>query len=162
MSQRAISGGRGRRATPAVGDEVRVPADARNEFARYEHSPGREGTREPIDGIIVTIREISSGRRVKVAAGDPDRYVFELLDDRTFDPRVSSKANSQGVTARRIQDGPAFGQVQQALREHPGATQRASGDDMLRQPPFSAILDGWRLVRVCAAHVEVKEPPQRG
>ena len=160
MAQRASKSGK--RVTPAVGDEVRVPADVRNEFVGYEHSRGLEGTREPVDGIIISIREIASGQRVKVAAGDPRGYVFDLLDDRTFDPRVSSKSNTQGVTGGRVYDSPAFGQIQRALREHADRTVAAGADALLGQEPLSAILDGWRLVRVCAARVEVKETRQEG
>jgi len=150
---------RKRRATPAVGDAVRVPADIRNEFARYEHSPGMEGTREPLDGLVVSIREISSGQRIKVAAGDARRYVFDLLHDQTFDPHLSAKANSQGVTAGRVHESPVYGKVQAALREQSRRGTTAAYDT-LSQPPLSSILDGWRLVRVCAADVDVTEPPE--
>lgn len=144
--------------TPAVGDEVRVPADARNEHARYGHPPAREGARDPLDGIIAAILEIATGERVKVAAGDPRRYVFDLLHNHTFDPRVSSKLNSEGATAGRVQDSPAYRQVQRALRERAGAAvSRLSAEDQLGQQPFSSLLDGWRLVRVCTSRLEVKE-----
>jgi len=149
---------RTRRPTPAIGDEVRVPVDVRNEFAGYEHSPGLEGAREPVDGLVVAIREISSGARVKVAAGDARRYVFDLLHDQTFDPRVSSKTNSQGVLAGRVQEGPTYAQVQEVLRGPAAKTRNFTARDLLGQPPFSNILDGWRLVRIRAARVEVKEP----
>lgn len=150
--QRETSRGR---ATPAVGDHVRVPAKARNEFARYGCLPSAGGAREPVDGLIVSIREISSGKPVKVAAGDPRRYVFELLHMQTFDPRVSSQGNSQGAAAGRIRDSLTFAQVQQALRERARRSAPIGVHDMLSQPPFSDLLDGWRLMRFCCAQVNV-------
>lgn len=160
MAQRK-SAGKGsssrRRTTPAIGDEVRVPAETRNEFVRYEHAPGTEGGREPIDGVIASIREISSGQLLKVAAGDARRYVFDLVRNDTFDPRVSSKRNSQGVIAGRVRDSAIFRELQQALRQHAGKAPTTAAIDMLAQPPFSDLLDGWRLIRVHAARVEVKE-----
>jgi hypothetical protein len=149
---------RTRRPTPAIGDEVRVPVEVRNEFVGYEHSSGLEGTREPVGGLVVSIRDISSGERVKVAAGEARRYVLDLLHHQTFDPRVSSKTNSQGVTAGRVQEGSTYAQVQKALRGQAARAASSTAADLLGQPPFSNILDGWRLVRVCAASVEVTEP----
>jgi hypothetical protein len=84
--------------------------------------------------------------------------VFDLLHDRTFDLRVSSKGNSQGATAGRPQRAQAFALVQRALRELAGRTAPASGRDALAGPPLQELLDGWRLVRVCADDVEVREP----
>jgi len=146
-----------RAVSPAVGDEVRVPADARNEHARYGHPPAREGARDPLDGIVAAIRDIATGERVKVAAGDPRRYVFDLLHNQTFDPRVSSKVNSEGATAGRVHEGPAYRQVQRALRERAGQAAALSAEDLLSQAPFSTLLDGWRLVRICTGRLEVKE-----
>ena len=159
MTQRESRSGAGRtrRPTPAVGDEVRLAADVRNEYSRYEHAPGNERTREPVDGLVVAIREISSGQRVKVAAGDARRYVFDVMHNQTFDPRFSSKGNAQDASAGRVQDSQAFTRVQSALRERSGKSEQ-SADELLLNPPLSALLDGWRLVRVCAGRVEVKEP----
>ena len=148
---------RGRRPTPAIGDGVRVATDARNEFLRYEHSPGTEGARRPIDGMVVAIREISSGQPVIVAAGDARRYVFDLLDDQSFDPRVSSKRNSQGVSAGRVRDAEAYHQVKQALRQLAGRAAPASGYSALAGPPLSELLDGWRVIRVRTPQVDVME-----
>jgi len=161
MAQRK-STARRPRTTPVVGDEVRVPAEVHNEFARYGCLPSAQGAREPVDGLIVSIREISSGEPVKVAAGDPRRYVFDLLHSQTFDPRVSSKSNSQGVVAGRIQDSPAFAQVQRTLRERARKNPPIRAYDMLSQPPFSDLLDGWRLMRFCSAHVNVLASAERG
>jgi hypothetical protein len=157
--QKSTAKGSSRRrgTTPAVGDEVRVPAETRNEFVGYEHAPSAEGAREPLDGLVVSIREISSGQLLKVAAGDARHYVFDLVRNDTFDPRVSSKRNSQGVIAGRFHDSAVFRELQQALRQHAGKTAATAAVDMLAQPPFSDMLDGWRLVRVHAARVEVKE-----
>jgi hypothetical protein len=157
MAQRESRSGRTRRPTPAVGDEVRLAADVRNEHARYEHFSVSERTREPVDGLVVAIREISSGQRVKVAAGDARRYVFDILHDQTFDPSFSSKGNSQGASVGRVQDSQTFSRMQRALRERSGKSEQ-SADEMLLNPPLSTLLDGWRLVRVCAARVDVKEP----
>lgn len=157
--QRSSSRGR---VTPAIGDEVRVPAEVRNEHTNYEHAPGAEGAREPIDGLVVSIREISSGHHVKVAAGEPRNYVFDLLHLQTFDPRFASKANSQGVTVGRIEDGSTYGEVQAALRHRTVQSKETNAESLLREPPLADLLDGWRLVRVCAAEVQVKEPRQAG
>ncbi|HUT73399.1 MAG TPA: hypothetical protein VM221_01015 [Armatimonadota bacterium] len=157
MAQQRSTRGR-KRLTPAIGDEVRVPADTRNQFSRYEHFAATEWARQPIDGLVVSIREISSGQPVKVAAGPARRYVFDLLHDRTFDLRVSSKGNSQGATAGRPQRAQAFALVQRALRQLAGRSAPASGGDALAGPPLQELLDGWRLVRVCADDVEVREP----
>jgi hypothetical protein len=156
MAQRESRSGRSRRPTPAVGDEVRLAADVRNEYAYYERASGGERTREPVDGVVVAIREISSGQRVKVAAGDARRYVFDIIQNQTFDPRFSSKANAQGATPGHVQGSEAFRRVQTALRERSGKSEE-SADELLLNPPLSAMLDGWRIVRVCAARVDVKE-----
>jgi len=153
--QRSSSRGR---PTPAIGDEVRVPAEVRNEHANYEHAPDAEGAREPIDGLVISIREISSGHHVKVAAGESRNYVFDLLQSQTFDPRFASKSNSQGVTAGRIEEGSAYLEVQAALRRRTVQARETNAENLLHEPPLAGLLDGWRLVRVCAAEVHVKEP----
>lgn len=144
--------------TPAVGDQVRVPTDVRNDFRPYEHSPGTPGARQPLDGTLIAIREISSGRPVKVAAGDPRGYVFDILDDRTFDPRVAAKANSQGAISGQVRTSAAFHRVQQAIRQRTGRTAPVNGAGALAESPLHGLLDGWRVVRVCTAQIEVTEP----
>ena len=152
----------GKSPTPAVGDSARVPADTRNEFHGYERAPRAEASRQPIDGIIAAIREISSGQPVKVAAGDARRYVFDLLHDRTFDPRVSSKSNSAGAAPDRLEESEMFVRVQGLLRQMAGRAAPASGCDALGKPPLHGVLDGWRLIRVWAAHVQVRAPREQG
>jgi len=142
-----------------LGDEVRVPTDTRNDFRRYAHSAGTMSPRQPIDGIIVAIRDIASGRPVRAAAGDARRYVFDLLHEQTFDPRTSSKTNSQGAAPGHVQDADAFVRLQQALHHLAGRDAPPSGLTALSAPAVRSRLDGWRIIRVCASNVEVKQAP---
>ena len=117
-----------------------------------------EGDGEATEGIVCSIREIASGKLVAKTKGEPGGYLLEVLHHRTFRPQFSSNRNT-GVSGRAqaLQNVP-WARLREILRE--SAKQHrlysyASGG--LPNEVFGSLLDGWRVVRVRAASVELRQ-----
>ena len=136
--------------TISVGDEVTCAGA--NRLRRYRPLSDAGGTpaRESVSGIVCSIRDIRTGETVKVATGDMDQYVFEVLDTETFAPGVSSPANS---------DTPAARQRVQALLERlrQGKQMPTMAAATLPQGALDP-LDGWRIVKLHGAEISPAGP----
>lgn len=143
----------------SVGDAVRIPPDARG-LRMHEPPASGAGLRaaEAIEGTVISIRNIATGRLVQKSRGDLSGYVLEVVHNETF-TRLSSDRNLGG----RRNGGRAPGadtqarltQLLQELASKGELPSAAAGD--LSQEPFHSLLDGWRVVKVKAEQVEAAE-----
>jgi len=144
----------------AVGDAVRLPADTSNQMARYD--PGFLGAArgaEAIEGIVCSIRQISSGKLVPVTQGKLQGYVLEVLHSHTFAPQFSSTRNTGGPRGpERVSDSPSWKRLRVLLREMASERQFVSAaPGGLAREPFASLLDGWRVIKVRAEVIELVE-----
>jgi hypothetical protein len=137
----------------AVGDWVLLRGDSDG------RPPGlrTEGDGEATEGIVCSIRQIATGKLVAKTKEEPGGYLLEVLHQRTFRSQFSSSRNAGGPGAQALR-GPAWSSLRQILQE--AAKQRrfysyASG--RLPNEVFGSLLDGWRVVRVRAAAVELRQ-----
>jgi len=140
----------------AVGDAVRVPAEAAERIARTAPA-GRSP--EPIEGLVCAIRAIATGKLVSRTRGSLQEYVLEILHERTFNRRFSSPSNTGGPAgAATGAQSPSWRRAQALLRhmaERKELLSEASGG--LSEGPFAGVLDGWRVVKVRAEEAELVE-----
>ncbi len=143
----------------APGEVVRLPLREHNRFAGYDprHLQGEEASGWPIEGIILSLREISSGQLVPLASGDPGRYVLEVLHSRSFDPSFASVQNA-GRAAAPGQTSPIWAKVRALLSSLAAERKLVSlADGSLASSSLASLLDGWRIIKVRADEVEVPE-----
>lgn len=142
----------------AVGDEVRLPVELPNQIRHYdprEEFLGRSG--DGIEGIVYSIREIATGKLVAKTQGPLEKYVLEVLHDRTFHLQYSSARNTGGPKgASEVHDNQNWMRIREALRQMASRSELASqSPDRIRGDLFSSLLDGWRVVKLRANLVEV-------
>ena len=142
----------------AIADWVRVPAE-QVMGPSAAPTPAATARRESIGGLICSIRDVRTGALVSTASGDLSHYLLEIVPDRCFQSRFASDRNSGGPRGpESVTANPVWRELRHELRE---ATRRgelpshASGG--LDRPPFAGLLDGWRLLRARANHVEPLE-----
>jgi hypothetical protein len=140
----------------AVGDAVKLPADARNLIGRYDPSVahGARGA-ETIEGIVCSIRAIRTGRLVAKTRGSLAGFVLEIIHSATFRRDASAKSAAGARGNGRLTESPVWRRLRELLRESAGTKQllsAASGG--LSGDPYSSLLDGWRVVKVKAELVE--------
>lgn len=134
----------------AVGDHVRLKNRDINEHPSYQIKNAEVAfTREPADGIVLSIREIKSGRLVTQATGNIDQYVVELLYDNTFNPRYASTRNAPR-TAERATAAPAWRRIHAMLRDLAAKGELISTNtpNFLTESPLAKYLDGWKVLKV--------------
>jgi hypothetical protein len=144
----------------AVGDEVRLPVEMANQFRHYDARQellGRTG--DAIEGLVCSIREILTGKRVAKTHGPLEKYVLEIVHNRTFSAQYGSRQNNRDRSGRPAADLAA---CEARLRLADLLRQAASNgevagqaSDLLTKDPFAALLDGWRVVKLRANLVEV-------
>ena len=144
----------------AVGDVVRLPANARNQLSRYEPRLARVARgADAVEGIVCSIRDISTGRLTAKTRGDLDRYVLDVLHHRTFTAHFSSDRNTGGPKGSdQLRDNPSWVRLRALLREAAAEghfLSAASGE--LSRDLFSSLLDGWRVVKVRAELIDIVE-----
>jgi len=141
----------------AVGDVVRLPAEARNQIARYDPNLA-QGTRgaEAIEGIVCAIRRIATGKLVPKTRGALEGHVLEILHSQTFRVYLSSDRNTGGPRGpERLTDNPIWLQLREQLKAMADKKELVSAAPAgLWEQQFSALLDGWRIVKVKAEEVE--------
>lgn len=146
--------------TIAIGDQVRVPLQAANAFPGYSlpREPG-EFLSEPIEGLVCSIREVSTGQLTAVASGRLDQFVFEILHSRTFNPRFSSEHNVGGArVARPVQEYDRWKRLRQRLRESAEKGQLLShASQGLVKEVLGTMLQGWRVTKVRTDAIESME-----
>ncbi len=142
----------------AVGDVVRMPTEIASELAEHGLSRDRFGRNvDAVEGIVCSIRDISSGKLLAKTRGELDGYMLEILQDRTFLPQFSANKNSGGPKGTAVvRENPNWVRVRNVLLDMTGRSElisQASGG--FGSEPFSALLDGWRVVKLRANLVVV-------
>ena len=142
--------------TLAVGDHVRLKSRAANQHQSFQLTRDELSTQyEPVDGIVLSIREIATGRLLAETSGDLDSYVIELLNERTFSPRYASQRNAPRGTDHPTA-APAWTRLRQALRQaaDSGTLYSSTMPTLLTDSPLAKLLDGWKVLRVRSRDIE--------
>jgi hypothetical protein len=142
------------------GDAVRLSLRIHNQYAGYDPRLLREeGASRQIEGIVLSIREIATGKLVPLATGNFNQYVLEIIHNRSFDPTFASLQNAgKVVPGERNRISPLWQKVQLGLRQMAKERKLISlADGSFSASPINALLDGCRIVKVRADEVE---PPE--
>lgn len=152
------SGGRKRPVSISVGDEIRVPVEVAKQLRPSE--PQRSLTdrsSEGIEGLVCSIREISTGKFVAKTHGALEGFMLEVLNDRTFHPQFSSARNTGGPRGPvEVHRNPTWVRMRDALQkmaDRQELTSLTGGGAAIE--PFASLLDGWRVVKLRASVAEV-------
>jgi len=147
---------------PGVGDHVRLKSRAVNRHQSFRLATSESATvLEPVEGLILSIRNITSGQLVKQAEGNLDDYVMEIIYDHTFSTRYASLRN-----APRGADIPtataSWKRLRAALRSaaDQGQFYSTSTPNLLTDSPLAALLDGWKVIKVRSTNIENLEKPE--
>ena len=149
--------------TLAVGDHVRLPMRSLNEHATYQVTDNQVApAREPVDGLVLSIRNISNGELVKSTRGDLRQYVFEIIYDRTFSSKFASLTNAPRGS-ERPQATPRWQRVRTLLRE--GAAQEqlysSAQPTLMTESPLARFVDGWKIVKVRSKEIDSLEQQEK-
>ncbi|MFB3880412.1 MAG: hypothetical protein ACE149_04070 [Armatimonadota bacterium] len=141
-------------ASVAIGDAVRISAS--NLIGRYDPSVALERGGEVIEGLVSSIRQISTGKLVPKTTADLSGYVLEVVHTQTFRPHLASDANTGGARASDdARESPAWHRLQTALRAMAGSKRLVSiSTGGISDGSIRPLLDGWRVVKVKAQHAE--------
>lgn len=148
--------------TFAVGDHVRLKHSLANEHQSYQIANKQIAfMRESIDGLILSIRDISTGKLMSSTTGELTDYVIELLYDNTFSAKFASLKNAPR-TAERPTAAPAWRRMQAILRDMAakGELLSTSSPDFLQNSPLTKMLDGWKVIKVRSHEISTLEKPQ--
>jgi hypothetical protein len=141
----------------AIGDAVRIPAEERNLIGRYDPAAAQDGRgREGIEGVVCSVREIRTGKLVPKTSGDLSDFVLEVVHSQTFRLHYASDRNTGGPRGPEdFRENPVWQTLRAALREMAASKKLVStaGGGMAEEP-LRSLLDGWRVVKVKAQHVE--------
>jgi hypothetical protein len=144
----------------APGDEVRLPLRIHNRVHGYDPRLLREDVpSRAIEGLVLSVREIATGKLVPLASGEFSQYVLEVLHNRSFDAIFSSTQNAgKSTMGQRPQNTPMWARVKSALHQM-GAERKliSLADGTLNASPLATMLDGWRIVKVRANEIEAVE-----
>ncbi|MHB9131373.1 MAG: hypothetical protein ACYDBB_09825 [Armatimonadota bacterium] len=148
--------------TLAVGDYVRLKSYTANENKSAEVTNNRSiSAYAPIDGLVLSIREVRSGRMVDKAKGEPSDFVVEVVVDASFSTRYASLRN-----APRGSDRPALTPTWRQLSVHlralaeKGQLFSTATPEQLAGSPLGKVLDGWKVLKVWSHELESMEQPE--
>lgn len=136
--------------TVSVGDHVRLTTRADNQHQSYQINSSQVAfLREPADGLILSIRDISTGNLIASTKERMDKYVVELIFDNTFNPRYASLRNV-ARTIERVTAAPSWRRMQVILRDMAGKGQLIStaAPNFVADGPQAKLLDGWKVIKV--------------
>lgn len=137
-------------ASYAIGDYVRLKSRMVNQHQSYVITDPLAGyQREPADGLILSIRDIKTGKYVGKTSGDLLNYVIELIYDSTFSSRYASTRNAPRAIDRS-QATPAWKRLRAALRvlAEKEEFMATASPDFMNEGPLSKSLDGWKVLKV--------------
>jgi hypothetical protein len=144
----------------APGQEVRLPLRVHNLFAGYNPRLLREDVpSRQIEGLVLSIREIATGKMVGLAVGDFDKYVIEVIHNRSFDASFASTGNAGKATmGERPQNTKMWAKLKATLHQMGQERKLVSTtDDSFAKSALPELLDGWRVVKVRASEIEAVE-----
>jgi hypothetical protein len=147
-----------------VGDHVRLISREKNRYPLpTTYTPGQAPSHEPVDGLVLAIREIATGKLTTQAGGALDGFVVELLYDSTFNTKWASLKNAPR-TADRPNSTPSWKRIRALLRDaaEKGQLWSTASPDLFTASPMAKLLDGWKVVKIVAAHLEALDTPEPG
>lgn len=140
----------------AVGDHVRLSTFLANDHQSFQVSDIQVSSRrEPLTGLVLSIRDIKTGQLLSATRGGFDNFVIELLYDSTFNARYASLRNApRGVD--RVTATPAWRRLRASLREmnEKGEFCGTTMPNFFTESPIAKFLDGWKVVKVHASEIE--------
>ncbi|HEY3417084.1 MAG TPA: hypothetical protein VGM23_09395 [Armatimonadota bacterium] len=143
----------------SIGDHVRLKTVDSNMHKSYmDASMPTAPLHAPLDGLVLSIRDISTGKLQKQSKGDARNYVIELLVDTTFSPRYASQSNAPRGTERPNLT-PGWRRIRAALRENAEKGQLvASTPELFADSALAPLLDGWKVVKIWSDQISDLEP----
>ena len=152
------------KATPlvlAVGDHIRLKMRDLNRHQAYRAIAGETTVHESVDGIILSIRNVSTGQLVARTKGALDQFVIEVIHNRTFNSRYASLRNA----ARGVEDPiatPGWKKLRAVLRKSAEESKLFStaSPELLTASPLASLLDGWKVIKVWSRDIESLEKPE--
>ncbi len=100
-----------------IGDHVRLQSRAVNSHQSYQLADSESATvLEPVEGLILSIREIDSGQLVRQAQGTLEKYVIEMIFDHTFNTRYASLRNAPRGSTESPVNTPGWKRLRAALK----------------------------------------------
>lgn len=144
----------------AVGDHARLISRDRNQHGSYKVTAAEIATsREPVDGMVLSIRDVQTGQLVARAEGNLDRYVVEVVYVNTFNPRFASTRNAPRGVENPMTTG-AWKRLRATLRKAAGEEKLFSTATAQAGGPLAEVLDGWRVAKLWANEIESLEQPE--
>ncbi len=146
----------------AVGDHVRLVMRNANHHQSYQVTDNLVApSREPVDGLVLSIRNIATGELLKNAQGNLDNYVIELLFDRTFSARYASLVNAPRGSERATET-PRWKRVRALLREgaEKGQMYATALPNYYEDSPLAKYVDGWKVIKVRSSDIILQEQPE--
>ncbi len=134
-----------------IGDHVRLQSRAVNIHQSSQLAESESATvLEPVEGLILSIREIDSGQLVKQAEGTLENYVIEMVYDHTFNTRYASLRNAPRGSTESPVNKPGWKRLRAALRTAAdrGQFYPTTAPALLSDSPLASLLDGWKVVKV--------------
>ena len=147
----------------SVGDHVRLKSFMVNQHGSYQVDSSQFASRrEPVNGLVLSIRDVKTGQLVASTKGKLEGFVFELLFDNTFSPRFASLRNAPR-SADRATATPNWRRMRALLRElaEKGQYVSTSMPDFNTESSVAKLLDGWKIVKIHSdeiVNLEKSEP----
>lgn len=141
----------------AVGDVVRFAGNLHNLMSRYDANVARDSRgAEAVEGIVCSIRNIATGKLAAKTRGDISGYVLEIIHHQTFRLHYASDRNTGGPRGPEdVRNNPTWARLRELLSEMAAKKEYISTAlGGLAQEPLRPLLDGWRVVKVKAEHVQ--------
>ncbi|HEX2951760.1 MAG TPA: hypothetical protein VHV83_19670 [Armatimonadota bacterium] len=146
----------------AVGDHIRLKDRVANSYPAYQITDTQVAfSRVPADGLVLSIREISTGRLVTETTENVDKYIIEVLYDNTFNPRYASSRNAPR-TAERATATPAWNRIRHILKgmAEKGELMATGSPTFFTDSPLSKLLDGWKVIKVNSVDITNLDAPK--
>jgi hypothetical protein len=136
----------------AIGDHVRLASYMANTHPSYLAAGSHIAmAREAVDGLVLSIRELRTGKLSLATVGAPDNYIIEIVYDATFNPRYASPKNAPKTVERAV-GSPLWQRLRDTMRKEASEGRTyctAQGADS----PYDKLIDGWKVVKVRSSEV---------
>jgi len=146
----------------AIGDRVRLKSRMANQHQSFkEMSVEVASFREPMEGMVLSIRNVKTGQLVAQATGNLEQYVIEVIYDHTFNAKFSSLRN-----APRGSDAPistaGWKRLHAALISATEKGQLFSTATLTETADNTmlAMMDGWKVIKVWSNEIENLKRPE--
>ena len=143
----------------AMGDHIRLKTRAANQHGTYNIEDAQVAySREPADGLILSIREVRTGQLVAKTAGDLKNYVIEMVFDNTFNSKYASTKNAPR-SADRVTATPLWRLIRSTLRElaEKGEFLSTTTKNFFDEGPLAKKLDGWKVIKIFSSDLTTLE-----